>query len=84
MACLIGPQWLVLGREYHPEVGDAASNLAIVMASLGNTKEAALLVEKAKVAWEAGYGEDTMHSRLGLLKARVDIHLSEVMEPVPA
>lgn len=69
-------------REYHPNVGDAAANLAIVYASLGMDGEAEQHLGAAEAAWEAAFGEEEAQSRLGLAQARVQSHKAAAQGPV--
>eukprot|EP00873_Tetraselmis_striata_P010971 jgi/Tetstr1/431235/TSEL_002054.t1 len=69
--------------EYHPNVGNAAANLAIVHSALGMEPMVEQYLGEAAAAWTASFGEEESQSRMGLALARVKSHREEAGSSVP-
>mmetsp|Transcript_29904 Transcript_29904/g.84313 ORF Transcript_29904/g.84313 Transcript_29904/m.84313 type:complete len:760 (+) Transcript_29904:280-2559(+) len=61
----------------HPTVGNACSNFAAVLASLGKKEEAMEQLQRAKEAWEDSFGDQAAAAKVAALQARVDHQLAK-------
>jgi len=64
-------------RGRHPTVGNACSNFAAVLASLGKKEEAMEQLQRAKEAWEDSFGDQAAAAKVAALQARVDHQLAK-------